>query len=927
MSSERSEPNGLLLLLKKRRLELSRNDTESSHFHYLMFGSFDALEIRPIRRWEEQLPSYELDCEASGIYQPGTISGFQEIPYVSSCILRALKPKNEPEFCSYPAFLRQSSRKPFLALVLLNFSGNRCRSSESPAELTGWFAEQLRGIVDSKVECALYETLGYYDEILLLRSASPKPLHDCCTRIRKLLYEGRKAVSSCYAVLGLQNRDLFSEARKKEYDRSLIAAREDIEAVSLFLETDLGGPPAPFARELPKSSEIRIMLNGSKDSAAAVAGAESAELFKAYFSGGILNPARRHTSILSADTHVYTAKTEDGHAEEKRPETDDDPDRSGFWDTYRAYTEKRRDAGQSLRLATALRQTVLRYQNLTANDRCCALKKLLNPVFQTLYQNMKCINELPKELFGMEFWNSYDTAVKDFRDLVGRFISDLALSDTHFLEDSQLKHPSVGTATKFIFAYQYLAQKLIDAVNREENNSYHCLVKSGGRDEIHVTNLFNGLWNGVPEEYSPTERNELLVIDMPERVLYDVRTAIFSLLHEVFHVVGDRKRGLRAYCLCDAMAVLSSDYLIKAHDWAFILTLCDLFRPYLDRSELIEAAEISEPILREQLRRDMLRSLTHEQKNTAGRELLSFRIADLIQEQCGQYYDKAKISEIGRLELQALRSGVKMLEQREASRGRYPSRYMLAGRIIRDWADAGSYAFPGGDDSLGDVVLLLLGKSGEYPDVFTPSDPERMKELADFLAEGIPSALEMCLDVMCEGYSDIMAIRTLGMNWTDYVIALISSREADPEGLLPETAKTMLRLGCVFSCEFRIRGELRKEEKKKLIKRLRALPGKSGCGAADAEQTAERLSRLLKECSERYGREGGRGIMLPICRYLKAAAGSAPIGFSEEYRQLVSDIRSLASETELQRRKEIIMDCWLKLVKENGVTDERRKTV
>lgn len=938
---------GWLLLLKKRRISLQNNDTQANTFQYLLFGNFDTLQVKPIVDWCDQLPDYRLDLDASGITldDVGDYS-FQKIPYASNYVLRALKPNCDTSGLSYPDYQVAYYKKPFFAIVLINYSHSICRGFDSGDKLTEWIVQQLAkcpAVLSGDVECGVYECLGFYDAILMIRSHSPKSLQSFCTYVRNLRYQNRAetgascyAISSCYAVLGLQNLDAVPADCRAEYDLALQNAQSDIKQIHIHLQLQPGNMNTSHQSMFPDESTFLQALNGYKGVTVSVPGGKSANLFKQYFSDGSLNPEMRSETVLHADTQVYTDSELTPNEVVLEPKFPNDvfPFDQDFWKTYQDYVNHRKSEKRSLRLATALRQTVLRYQNLVANDYCFDLKELANPVFEALYQNMKHANNYLEFLAGrlrnlassgaseeidqihaklQSFWEVYDVVLKSFRDLVGRYISDLSLSVTHFIEDSHLKYPSVGTATKFIYAYHLLTRKLADCVN-QENTKYQFLVKSGGQDEIYINNIFNDLWAAIDDpDFASEPPYVLLVIDVPERILYDLPSTVFSLVHEVFHFVGNRSRPLRAKWLTDAIAKHTAYYLTETYYWIYFQSESHYFLTLLQESERSRIIAGGKARYQKSIYRELKKELLSQVHDLSEKQLLSAPLTLFMMETCNALLIGSFQETIVRETYHSLLPAISELTK-ESELTDYPSRYIMAERAINDALSSGKELLPVlTDDSTANnlvncIVSALLEVSYDIPDSFVPKI-DREQFLA-FLKQSIPVFLEYCLDAMCEGFSDIMAIRTLKLSWDDYIISLFSSC---PEGniykLLPWTAKTILRLGCVLSAEFSIKKDgLTHKQQKQLINRLRGL-------AEEPEKLTARLNSMLKTCWSSYGSKGS-GAMSSICTYLKKATNIQVDGIREAFQQESDRLRGFTDLKEEQAKKEHIMRCWLQLAKE-----------
>ena len=967
---------GLLILLKKRRLHLSGSDTKASQFHYLIFGSFDALQIIPITRWEHQRPSFILDMEAAGIYNgeddSGLIEqddsksfllpanlGFTQIPYVGSFILRALRPSNNSSILAYPDYRLPAPDKPFCALMLINFSHSLCRSMESGQKLTEWMVQQLGGcpaVQNQSVECCLYENLGYYDVILLLRSQSPKPLEELCTYVRRLKKDGMEAVSSCYATLGLQNPENIPEELRGSFWEALEQAQTDIDKVRVSFQLQ-SGSQSPLA---DLRAESIAELNGYKDFTASIPGNRSKELFERYFFCGEMDTGTSNAAIMTTNTHVYARHDLSADAQEAAPPECGNPGTAGapssifsggfdqdFWNVYKGYVDHRQQAHRSPRLATALRQTVLRFQNLVSSDHCFDLKALATPIFKALCKNMELANDhldaLGKKVdtAGTEdekaayrydiihFWESYDIAIKDFRDMVGRYISDLSLSDTHFIEDSHLKYPSVGTATKLIFVYQYFIRELANAVVKNEEDTYRFLVKSGGRDEVCVTNIFNDLWHR-DTAYGPNSSLwYLLVIDIPEKLLYDIPTALFALTHEAFHVVGNRSRRERAEYLCEAVSNFIASYLdILCFERVFLNTE-SYVSLYLSPSEQREIALKGSAFFRNGLRRMVFDELYPEISSLTDEQLIAVRLKNVLEENCRELLLGDFQKKILALKGESLHEGMTRFIS-EQSTDDYLSRYIIAERLIRDRKRIAYEAVTQPDEkteeneeyrkehtALKAFISCLLGYAADIPlekEYFDDDLNYSVEYYQLYAMFNLPWALYLCMDALQEGFSDIMLIKTLNLDWCSYLIHLLSSEQStDVDVLLPYTQKAVLRLGCVMECAFSIKGRLSETRRAELEANIRSYQL-----TEEVQQILDRMDQILSTYAERYGLEGdGNGIAPPICAYLKKSTNDLYAKLGTDYEQVAREMREFAAAEGIENRKAQVMNYWLRLAKED----------
>lgn len=142
---------------------------------------------------------------------------------------------------------------------------------------------------------------------------------------------------------------------------------------------------------------------------------------------------------------------------------------------------------------------------------------------------------------------------------MGDFVADLLRSDKPFIEGNTLSHPAIGSATKILFAYTAILNKIAESMSDNDQRMIF-LVISGGADATTAIDLFAF----VREDKISKEKNmkKPVLIVVPEKGLYDIKGTLFRLFHECMHYCGERLRMERYEIYLDIMAeIMSHDIL------------------------------------------------------------------------------------------------------------------------------------------------------------------------------------------------------------------------------------------------------------------------------------------------------------------------------------------------------------------------------
>lgn len=1029
--------------MKKRRMFVEAED-DTGNFDYLLFGNFDGLSIREAKKWYDFAPSIEADYAAAGILGEEIGNAvFQDEKYISTFLLKLLEPSKRPEGFQYDQWYCEEAEKgerdsfPFFSLIMLNVSEEtgryyakkkNCPEGNPSSLLFQDIAKKMNEIKDAawKLEWALFESLGYFDYIMLVRADSLKRIMTVSSRIKglSLTSDGKKypLFSTCHTILGIENwkRNGLEAEQAAAQDEVLEGAGKEIQKVYVDLHLKPGRSVDAVVEELRKAGVFCpgiLFRGGSADVTLEFSGEDLEGIFPQYLLGGALNPGNQvfAKTVLTMKTTVYFIPEESSESDRAALPSHSDLLKEHCDQIFHDYRLLRGEEHLTQRLTTSLRQTVLRYLNVARYDHAFEIRYLLRPVFNSLFDNMERANqhlredetldpmdpnlmklntdEFTRENIRCErqyererFWTNYDIALHTFREMVGGFLSDIALSDKYFIEDSQLKHPSIGSATKLIFFYNLLVDELSRAIQRTqagERSSYSFLVKSGGDDEISVNNLFYFLPPYRLEDAFKQETDRkhcedcLLVIEIPERILYNLQASLFAILHEIFHIVGNRSRQIRYEKTLKGISHYLAGYFgeFLFHADAFLeLDAYKIIKEKMEKAEqdffdralektIVEVKAAFEEYIAEKIRTQLAAAMAEwngvdlaERENDDLR-LFSRNLYDALNERTamlllpdfqgnnilfqmiyreyirrygeilrwldGFINEKKRewLSPVTPLTLLAVRIG--SYDDDGNSNATEKNKKMNPEIVAKLWAAFESVM----GNRVDDTILRDSDSSGKT------GDRLKSNSVTNFLESNyVERVIDGLYDAMNESFSDYMAILSLDMTLEDYLAYYCCVREGSIEFLFPNSDETVLRLGCVLEVAYDVKASLSEQPERnigeKITNKINEM-NESGVflHSIDAAALIDRIDMLLKECNDSYGRNG---VKAAVVDYLAAAMkcneeaglfgacsqGSSDSEAKPSWGELMECIRTIYQDwdsDDCTKMKQHVLDWWLRL--------------
>ena len=230
-----------------------------------------------------------------------------------------------------------------------------------------------------------------------------------------------------------------------------------------------------------------------------------------------------------------------------------------------------------IRRAHGMQQLLAQYENLIGNDSAFDIRKVLQPAYKILYLNLTNLKQAweqeyeklekeknPAKSYQIKgYMRKYQERIyrllTDFREKVGGFQDALQLSDRHFIESVRINHPSLGSSTKLLLAYNQLLNQFVEEMGEKLKSKpknlvwipckYQFLLSCGGQDRAKAWNISEQIPSFNGESKNCRNEEALIVMNMSERSIFDIRGTMIRMLHEMWHYCGHRKRTLRCECI------------------------------------------------------------------------------------------------------------------------------------------------------------------------------------------------------------------------------------------------------------------------------------------------------------------------------------------------------------------------------------------
>lgn len=901
---------GILFTLKKRMQSIHLDDSE--YYQYQMLGYYDGLDINVVDKWYDFRPrglhnrKLQIDLES---------------PFIDQYTIRAIMPQNRDKlddegFCysfwekagklpksDFDKYELETRKQfPYITISVMNLSEKYVKEKSDLISLQEGVISAIKDKLQHKSEleqlhCAVFPSIGYSDFVILCMTDNLKKSSNVIESLRGTRSEkGNNIVSNCYTVCGL-DKIYFTAIRNDSFD-------EDVKA-TIRINLKEGIAPNYFFHVLKKELQDKIEKTSDQELKKELE-TFSEEVENRYYvtfgnsdclllsekslpsylqlhaSGQILNPGTDFFN--SYISNVRTSVRMNGFAYSEPAQTSEKERELSFYDEefkkfIKEYDNFIEENDLPIRSSKALQQIMKNFFNIAYAGHSFDVVHVLGRAFLSVFQSMyfyinKKMPEFDSAYLSPDEQDSLQSeyeyienqkqesvdALNIFKDNIGILIADLLRSDRPFIERNTLTHPSIGSATKLMFAYAAILEKLARKFNVSDKFTF--VVASGGCDTTEAIDIFSFA--------DPMDQiNKLIFIEIPEMGLYDIQGTLFRLLHECMHFIGERRRKERYSHLISALSYaiawdiietefsderkeqlekvvrvltadeqkLFSDHVSSEFDKlkgvaikkiAEAIAGHDTFSKYAESNN--ETVYYSEVIQKNILSADSIMEIFKTPENTNGclqqqiYKILYSLDEDVINTIC-KYFDD-------RYEQLCIKSS----NFENAERLQFAAQPYKMFKL--------NYVFLDSNPEMHDVKLekfIIQYLDSTINQISFYQDRE--ENICEYPFEEIRDSI---INSMVESYADCGAISCLNMKIEDFLLAFIYE-ERNIDHALPLTIANILRLGADLKVKFKVEGAITKEIEQK-IKNKSKLRESQGFSYASVDKMLERVNEIL----ERY---------------------------------------------------------------------------
>lgn len=578
---------GILFTLKKRVQAIRENDY--GLFKFLALGFYDGIDINYVDQW--------YDLRPRGLHKRN-LQVSLATPYADQYTIRGIVPGNYEQledkgFCyefwkeaatksvdEFDDYCEADRKKyPYMVMCMLNLSDEYVQTCGNLNGMQEDVAQMLKSTVKdagsslAEMHCAFFPSIGYADFVILFLTNDLEKTANVLNQMREERKKDKDPekefaiVSNSYFVFGL-DKAFFRGTENVQGNQNIgITTRLNLQqgvSAAVFLEKFL----IELDRLASERSEVNAWITDIKEaleeefyvtygnSDCLLLSDSKIQPYLCLFGSGMpFDPGgdffKNHivstrTSLRvkgSSGTGVLGNRGDDFQTDELKKTFSD------FVDRYNDRIEKEQ---LHVRNSKSLQKVMNDYLNIVQSHHSFDVRCVIGEAFQSLIKDVDYfLEDHSGSSEGSKIAEDHidikhvDEAIGIFKDYIGEFLTDMASSDRPFIEGNTLMHPSIGSATKLLFSYCAMLKKLTKKFDASEKFSF--VVICGGCDVIEAIDIFSSV---------NTEENikKIILIRVPEMSLYDIQGALFRMLHECLHFIGDRKRTLRNECLVRAIA-------------------------------------------------------------------------------------------------------------------------------------------------------------------------------------------------------------------------------------------------------------------------------------------------------------------------------------------------------------------------------------
>lgn len=633
MGEKQNVFEGVTITLKKRKLSMSgddlgHTDKKIPEENYVVWGHFDQMTIKYIDDWSKWAP-----------YHTETISLKDE--YMDKYNIKAYFPEQTKRIIyqsygfDYQIWRDTKAEYPFIITSVVNISDEYARMIlKAGKTICDAFSElTLECMKEGKIEekwpqmhCVFLPTIGFSDFVLMFKTAELKSVLDLIELLKQKMCGRVPCLSNAYTMIGFCERglDKLTPASVGGIKLAIRFCLKDGVAVKDFYSY--------FASLMGNKIEKSYAVLGDADFMI-VSDIELKQVMPLYFKNtepGIFHPEhdifKYYIRSMQSEIRVNVLDTSTGGT--AAAESREEKNIEDYKNEYLELIEKLKDfMGKNKipgRVVYGIQIVMKRFLQLIQSRHCFDMEYIVGNAFfnfaKCIEKNIEIIDAAGDEEKYSEIQEMLD-AMNRFREKIGDYLADMQRSDSLFLEGRSLSHPSIGSATKLLFFYNGYIECMKEALCPQDREKYRFVVTSGGTDQTQAIDLFAHL------DPADAKACSVILMTVPEASLYDIKSSLFHVQHELLHFCGERLRKQRVEFILDAVsgytAVMLGDFFEREQRtvWEPVLSQMNVYMSPAIRKEVENESEGVFGALTDQLKRD-LKKLIYDrvQKELTDRE-------------------------------------------------------------------------------------------------------------------------------------------------------------------------------------------------------------------------------------------------------------------------------------------------------------------
>lgn len=907
------EYSGILFTLKKRMQAINMDD--SPYYQYQMLGYYDGLEINVVDKW--------YDLRPRGL-QTRNLQVNPDLPFIDQYTIRAILPQNRNElnsdgFCysfwesvgKHPADIFETAepeirkKYPYITMSVVNLSESYVKESSNLLSLQSGIIYAIKDKLKcpedlQDLHCAIFPSIGYSDFVILCMTDNLKKSSNIIEALRGAHSpNGNVIISNCYSICGL-DKIYYSDTVNLPSDNDVkvtirinlkegIAPNYFFHALKEKIHNDVNNTSNKQYQDALKIffkeiEDYYYVTFGNSD--CLILSEKSLPLYlRLHAPGQALNPEteffKQYITNVRTSVRVKGASY-DAPGQHRKGKRDLSHYRNAFAQFIDAYEKFLTQSNMPIRSSKAMQQIMQNFLNISYAGHSFDVAHVLGNAFLSLFQNMNFyINKIPphpddtpeKEQSSIQDEIDYIEsqkyesveALSIFKDNIGVLIADLTRSDRPFFEGNTLTHPSIGSATKLMFAYTAILKRI--AARFHASDKFTFVVASGGCDKTQAIDLFSFA--------SPNDAiNKLIFIKIPEMSLYDIQGTLFRLLHECMHFIGERKRKDRYHHLICALSyaiawdMVESDFSPKtAEQLTRVIDILPekekaLFSNYqsdkFDELSHNAVKEIAETIATHIAFSEYAESKNEsdyyaeaiQQTILSSHSMINILKTPMNGSVCLQKQLYNILYALNKKRLNAIVEYFHSRNPEAVTGGCDPEDALRLNFVEKPYIMVmQNFGFMDSNPQMRDVILdkyIMRYMEASFNQISYYQEDDEY--ICEYPFEEIRDSL---ISSMVEGFSDCGAISCLKMELTDFLLAFIYEAKSI-DYALPLTIVNILRLGADLKVMFHIEGELSSEIQCQIMQKVN-LRHNQGFTYHNATDMINRVNILLKKyASPRY---------------------------------------------------------------------------